>query len=269
MRYHGGKWRLAEWIIEHFSAHRSYLEPFGGGASVLLQKPRSHSEIYNDRWGDVVNVFRILRDPELASELKRVCELTPFARAEMQLSDECAQDPIESARRMIFRSFSGFGSASSNSLHKTGFRSNSRQSGTSPARDWMHWPAHIDSFTKRLAGVVIENRDAIGLIWQHDKPDTLIYCDPPYVQSTRRTRRRNSAYRHEMTDDDHLELGEVLHNVDGAVVLSGYRCELYDELYGDWQRDDCHSYADGAAKRIESVWMNDLAMRQGQQRLAL
>src|SRR4051812_31635359 len=63
LRYHGGKFRLAAWIMAHFPDHRCYVEPFGGGAGVLLQKPRAFAEIYNDLDGDVVNYFEVLRDP--------------------------------------------------------------------------------------------------------------------------------------------------------------------------------------------------------------
>jgi DNA adenine methylase len=269
MRYHGGKWKMAKWIIEHLPQHRIYVEPFGGAGAVLLQKPRSHTEVYNDLWDDIVGVFRVLRDPKKAALLRQQCELTPFSRTEMLLSAEPIDDEIESARRIIFRSFSGFGSASANSLHKTGFRSNSRQSGSPPAIDWQNWPEHIESFTVRLQGVVIECRPALELIPQHDNAETLFYLDPPYVHSTRGMRRRNAAYRHEMTDSDHRDLAAVLYKIEGMAILSGYRCELYDELYRSWRRFDRRSFADGATKRIESIWLNEPALKHGQQHLEL
>ena len=64
--------------------HRVYIEPFGGAASVLLQKPRSYAEVYNDLDGEVVNLFRVTRDT--GEELQRVLALTPFAREEYQAS---------------------------------------------------------------------------------------------------------------------------------------------------------------------------------------
>lgn len=259
LRYHGGKWRLAPWIVEQFPAHRAYVEPYAGGASVLLQKPRSHTEVYNDLWDEVVNVFRILRDPRQAERLRVMCYLTPFSRTEMIESDQMAPDPLERARRLIYRSFSGFGSASANSLHKTGFRSNSRDSGAAPSSDWANWPSHIPAFVERLRGVTIENRPALEVIQQFDREDTLIYVDPPYVWDVRRARRRNTAYQHEMNDDDHRELAEVLKSCKGMVVISGYVSDLYDEIYSDWLRRDRVSYADGASKRVESVWLNDAA----------
>jgi len=86
MRYHGGKWKLAPWIIGHFPPHRIYVEPFGGGGSVLMRKPRSYGEVYNDAWGNVVNVFRVLRDH--ADEIERLLYLTPFSRDEFELTSE-------------------------------------------------------------------------------------------------------------------------------------------------------------------------------------
>jgi DNA adenine methylase len=260
LRYHGGKWKLAPWIISQFPPHKVYVEPFGGGASILMRKPRSYSEVYNDVWGIVVNVFRVLRDPEQARELERILRLTPFSRDEF---NDCGdiqiskiQDPIERARRTIFRSFASFGSASTNAEYATGFRANSNRSGTTPAHDWAHYPDQVHFFTERLQGVVIENRPAIEVISQHDGPSTLHYIDPPYPHSTRNMQRGNSAYACEMTDEDHAELAGVLRSVSGMVIISGYRCELYDDLFHEWRRVDHATHADGAVDRTESLWFS-------------
>jgi DNA adenine methylase len=204
LRYHGGKWKLAEWIIGLFPPHRAYVEAFGGGASVLLQKPRSHGEVYNDLDSEIVNVFRVLRDVEQAKDLDRRLRLTPYSREEFRLSYEDTADPVEAARRTIVRSFQGFTSASVTKVHKTGFRSNANRNGTTPARDWVHHADHIQSFVERMQGVVIENRQAAEVIERHDSRDTLIYADPPYVSSTRFAGAHwKDCYRHEMNDDDH------------------------------------------------------------------
>jgi DNA adenine methylase len=235
--YHGGKWKLAKWIIAHLPPHRIYVEPFGGAASVLLRKARSRAEVYNDLDGEVVNLFRVLRDPVQAGELRRRVELTPFARDEFKAAyRRCDRHPaapptpdadhtdegcIECARQMIVRSYQGFGSAAMTRTHVTGFRKNSDRSGTTPAQDWRNWPAHVPAIVDRLRGVIIENKAAIDIITEHDRTDTLHYLDPPYPWSTRSsmTDRRKigvkHAYRHEMTDADHVALAAFLHG-DGS-----------------------------------------------------
>lgn len=111
LRYHGGKWRLAPWIIDHLPAHRIYVEPLGGAASVLLRKPRSYAEIYNDLDDEVVTFFEVLRDPGQSAELQQRLRLTPFARAEFEAAYEPAGDPVERSRRLLIQSFMGFGSS--------------------------------------------------------------------------------------------------------------------------------------------------------------
>jgi DNA adenine methylase len=257
MRYHGGKWRLAPWIISFFPPHRVYVEPFGGAASVLMQKPSSYAEVYNDSWATVVNVFRVLRDPAQAVELCRLVRLTPYARDEFIEAYPDTSDPIENARRTLLRSFAGFGSASTNGEYVTGFRASSHRSHTTPAHDWAHYPDEIAAFVVRLQGVTIENRPAGDVIVQHDSRDTLFYVDPPYPHSTRNMRRGNAAYAHEMGDDDHRRLAALLHAVRGMVVLSGYPCDLYDrELLPEWERFERPHMADGARPRTEVVWLN-------------
>jgi DNA adenine methylase len=266
LRYHGGKWKLAPWILQHFPPHHIYVEPFGGAGSVLLRKPRSYGEVYNDLDSDVVNVFRVLRDPARAHQLRVLLELTPFAREEFFGSYGEPMDDVDRAYRMIVRAFMGFGSASMTRMHITGFRSNSNRSGTTPAQDWSTWPLEVPAFVDRLKGVVIENRDAIAVIEQHDGPRTLHYVDPPYPPGTRSSLKhkngnRGHYYRHDMTDEDHRRLGGAQRATSGFVVVSGYRCDLYDlELFPDWERFERPHMADGARPRIEVLWLNPAAV---------
>jgi DNA adenine methylase len=183
LRYHGGKWILAPWVISFFPEHRIYVEPFGGAASVLLRQERSYSEVYNDLDGEVVNLFRILRDREMAADLERILRLTPFASDEFMLAHCRSPDPLQRAHSMVVRAFMGFGSASMTRTHQTGFRANSNRSGTTPAHDWVNWPDQIAAITARLRGIVIENRLAADVMAQHDRRQTLFYVDPPYLMT--------------------------------------------------------------------------------------
>jgi len=99
LKYYGGKWILADWIISFFPDHINYVEPCGGAASVLLRKSLSPLETYNDINGRVVNFFKVLRDqPEaLVAKIK----LTPWSRTEQRLARELSEDPIEDARRFF------------------------------------------------------------------------------------------------------------------------------------------------------------------------
>jgi DNA adenine methylase len=165
VRYHGGKWKLAPWILRHLPAHRVYVEPFGGGGSVLLQKARSYAEVYNDLDGEIVNLFRVARDNGEA--LASAVELTPFARVEFAQAYEPSGDPLEQARRTLIRAFMGFGSAGA-SGQVTGFRANSNRSGTTPAHDWMNFPAHLRAgYERKLGG---KWQLCCGDMWTGSKP---------------------------------------------------------------------------------------------------
>lgn len=259
MRYHGGKWRISDWIIGHFPTHFTYVEPFGGSAGVLMRKPRSKAEVYNDLDADVVNVFSILRDKNKSQELQAACALTPYSRSEFELAYQVSNDPVERARRTIFRAFSGFGSAGA-TKGKTGFRSYAGSKRSNPSSiDWMNYPFHISTFCQRMQGVLIESRPALDIIDQFEGQETLFYLDPPYLMDTRNA--CGSCYAHEMTDSDHVVLLNRLLLVKGMVVLSGYASVMYDEMLlpHGWQRH-CKSVQangyEGSVERMESLWVN-------------
>ena len=257
MRYHGAKFRLAPWIMSFFPAHDTYVEPFGGAAGVLLQKPRSVSEVYNDLDGDIVNVFRVLQDRGLADELHRRLVVTPYSRAEFELSYEPTDEPVERARRTLIRAHQGFG-ASGATQGNTGFRIDSARKYGTAAHLWTRYPELIASFVERFQSVVIENKDARAVIADHDRPDTLFFVDPPYVHSTRRMD-GHRYYHHEMDDAAHEALIGQLHGVSGFVVLSGYDSDLYNDALPGWRKHSTRariSAGRGTTTRTEMVWLN-------------
>jgi len=258
VRYHGGKWRLAPWIIGHFPKHRVYCEPFGGGGSVLLRKPRAYAEIYNDLDGEMVNLFRVVRDQ--GDELLRQLSLTPYAREEFAEAYLPTDDPIARDLRTLVKAYQGFGS---NGIHRpTGFRANSNRSGTTPAHDWANFPAAVPALIERLQGVVIENRDALDCMTAADAPSTLHYVDPPYPKHTRTN--AGDDYSFEYTDSQHEDLAKFLTGLSGMVVLSGYPTDLYREL--GWKQVQREARGDRASLRTECLWLNPRAVSFAPQR---
>lgn len=264
LRYHGAKWVLSSWIVSCLPAdHDSYIEPFAGSAAVLLNKPRSNLEIYNDLDGDVVNFFQVLRERE--EELIRAIYWTPFAHAEQRLSMQPTDDPLERARRLYVRSHLTISgpTAQWNSgwrRQKVFSRGRNGLGRMKPAAASFMETEHLYQVAERLRGVIIERADALEVIRRYDNARAVFYVDPPYVATTRK-RWTASAYQHEMTDAQHRELAETLHACRGMVVLSGYDGPLYQELFGDWRRLERQARTNGNAAQTatESLWLNPAA----------
>lgn len=259
LRYHGAKFRLAPWVMQFFPEHKAYVEPFGGAAGVLLQKPRAYAEVYNDLDDDIANFFRVLRDPGQSERLIELLQLTPYARAEFNLSYEECDDPIERARRTAIRASMGFGSAGA-TKGVTGFRIDTARPYGTAQHLWTRYPDQLAAVIDRLQGVLIENRPAIEVMRQHDAVDTLHFVDPPYVFETRSLRNVvQGCYRHGMTNDQHIELLGTLKSLQGMVVLSGYPSALYEQELAGWQLHTTAariSAGRGTALRAECVWLN-------------
>lgn len=262
LRWHGGKWKLAPWIIAQFPPHRVYVEPFGGAASVLLRKPRAHAEIYNDLDGDVVNLFRVLRG-DRAGELIEALRLTPFARQEYDAARAPTGDEVERARRLVIRSYMGFGTDAHNIDNNSGFRANAVSQNNVPSRDWANYPEKLGAIIDRLAGVVIDNRDAVVVMAQHDRSGALFYLDPPYLPATRSPKMRSGAPQHayafELDEPGHEKLLAAASGLAGAVIISGYASALYDDALSGWRRLERKTLADHAADRTEILWINRAA----------
>ncbi|MGK9173228.1 DNA adenine methylase [Yokenella regensburgei] len=267
IRYHGGKFRLASWIIQQMPDHVCYVEPFGGAAGVLLQKPRSYAEVYNDLDGEVVNLFRVLRDADMNQRLQDACILTPYSRDEFCAAREETTDPVERARRMVVRACMGFGSAAGIG-GTSGFRSDSKRKYATAAHLWERYPSNLAVICQRLQGVIIENKDAFEVMRAHDAETTLHYIDPPYVPETRV--QGNRYYNHEMTVQGHEQLLAVARTMQGMVMISGYDHEVYNDMLTGWfksEKESRISAGRGTKVRTECLWINPAA-QQKQERAA-
>lgn len=264
LRWLGGKYRLAPWIIGHLPPHDIYVEPFGGAASVLLQKPRSYNETYNDLDSELVNLFSVLRGPD-AGELLRQLSLTPYARGEYLAALQLVDEPIERARRMLVRSHMAHGTGGARIDRPTGFRTDGFTGTTNVAGEWSDLPAALAAIVRRLQGVTIEQRPALELLERFSDSTALIYLDPPYMPATRSTKSRKPGvryhtYAHEMTVANHRELLEVAAASRAMIVVSGYPASLYDQLLASWVRVETAARAHRNSPRTEVLWINPPAM---------
>lgn len=263
LRYHGSKFRLANWIINFFPSHQTYVEPFGGGAGVLLRKPRSYAEIYNDIDEDIVNFFRVLRDPESNRRLRELCTLTPYSRDEFRAASVETSNPLERARRTAVRAMLGFGSSGA-TQKENGFSIDTRRKYSTVMDVWARYPDRLAAIGERFSGVLIENRPAAQVMQQHDAENALHNVDPPYLPTTR-DNGGNRRYRYEMTEEDHVSLLNTLRSLKGSVVLSGYNSELYNDLLPEWHKSQTKSRISagrGTKVNTECVWLNPQCVEQ-------
>lgn len=258
--WYGGKYSHLDWLLPLLPECHHYCEPFGGSAAVLLNRPPSPVETYNDLDGEVVNFFRMLRDHK--DELLYQIGMTPFSREEFLKAIETNGkgdhlSDLERARRFFIRARQvRTGLAQTASVGRWANCLNTSRAGMSGAVSrWLGSVEGLESLAARLLRVQIEHDTAANIIKRYDSPKTLFYCDPPYPHESRGDAK---AYSFEMTDQEHVQLSRVLHHVKGKVAVSGYQCDLMCELYEDWQihLDKPKKAMSIKKERQEALWTN-------------
>lgn len=252
LKWPGAKWSIANKIVDLIPPHKIYLEPFFGSGAIFFNKAPCNTEIINDLDGDIVNLFKCIRDfPE---QLAALIELTPYSREEYMGSYKREGDGLERARQFIIRcnmARAGMQYYSSSWRHVgpvLGATCKQRVSGA-----WNKVPGYILEATKRLKDAEIECVDAIELIKKYNREDCFIYVDPPYLLSTRRQRYYNVEME---TDEQHIKLLEVLKEHSGPILLSGYDTEIYNDLLPGWTKYEINAQAEQGKQRIEVIWSN-------------
>jgi len=236
----GGKYYLASWILSYFPKNyeeMSYLEPYAGAASVLLNKERSFEESINDTDLGILQIFRALRDEpkDFIGRLKRTkyTENT-FNRALSRVADP--KDYMDHAiAEFVLRRMSWGG------LKQTYAKPSETTETT-----WKGIIAELPRIAERVSDVHIFHRPAEEVIRSFDDENFLCYCDPPLMDE-------------DCEDDDfvmsvesHIDLANVLNQFRGKVLISGRLSKLYKRYYDGWR---C------VRKRISNhkmtyLWMN-------------
>lgn len=276
IRWFGGKGNFIPKLLPSIPYSDAYVEPFAGGGSVFFARERSPTEVYNDLNGDVINLMRVLQDPEKNKELERRLSWTLYARAEKERAwvlykSGGYKDEIERAWVLFVVINQGFGANICNSWGTTLIDRSGNANGQ--INMWITKTQIINRYFDRLKYAYIECDDARNIISRFDGSNTVFYCDPPYVTYTR----KSGGYAHEMTDADHVAFLELIKTCKGAFVVSGYPSEFYRDLLNDWEVNEfqtvCHAagktknsglQGEGAAKsrqpRTECVWRNARAV---------
>lgn len=263
--WYGGKYTHLDWLLPLLPQTTHYCEPFGGSAAVLVNRNPSPVETYNDLDGELVNFFRVLRSQK--EELLEAIGLTPFSREELRIAVNGTGEQLsdlERARRFFVRARqvrTGLAQTASEGRWAH-CKLTSRAGMAGAVSRWLGSVEGLADIAQRLLRVQIENAPALEVIERYDSPETLFYCDPPYVHASRSD---TKAYAFEMTDNEHRALSETLHKAKGKIALSGYHGTLMDDLYSDWtciessakKAHSTNTRLDGAKQeRIETLWIN-------------
>jgi DNA adenine methylase len=257
LKYPGSKWQLSQWIASHLPEHKIYVEPFFGSGAVFFNKTPAEYEVINDLDSQVVNLFKVMRNQW--QDLCDLIEMTPYAREEYYAALDYMPtgETVEDARQFLVRCWMAHGAKTSD---RTGWMNRGAKAGSSTTSRWNKLPDRIRRVVFRLKSPEIENIPALELLDRFkNATDCLVYCDPPYVLETRNKRRM---YKHEMTDQDHIDLLNALDRHAGPVVLSGYAHPLYDERLAHWQRITASALAEKGQSRTEVLWLNKKAQRR-------
>ena len=257
VKWHGGKYYTARRIIALFPPHRIYLEPFGGAASVLLNKPRVDVEAYNDLDLRITRLFKVLQ--KQGREFIERVQFVPYSQYEFEnaASYPDGASELEKAVCDFIRWRQSFGGRGKSWSYTT---TRARGGMAGDVNAWWTSIEQLPAIIERLKRVQILSQPAIDAIKRFDNVETLIYCDPPYLHETREPNSRD-IYGIEMTQDEHVELGQVLNKCQSKVVISGYPSDLYNEMFSSWRRiefDIANHSAGGQKKnrKRETLWLN-------------
>lgn len=216
MAWVGGKKALRDEILARFPIdYKRYIEVFGGAGWVLFHKPPGNDfEVFNDFNGNLVNLYRCVR--EQPEQLKDELRYLLNSRLDFEYMKKIlhSQAVLPEVRRAAYYY----------ALIRYSYAAGTSTFGSQPHAMWNNFPL-IEAAAGRLQKVIVENKDCKKLIAQYDRTESFFYCDPPYYQADQ--------YYESVSADgfDHQGLAETLFGIKGKFLLSYNDCPYIRELY--------------------------------------
>lgn len=230
----GGKSQLNSWIIDHFPKNYQeliYIEPFIGGGNVLLNKQQCVEEVINDSDISLIQIWQAIRD-EGKKFLSKLKKISYKEKTFISYQNKNPKNYFESAlREFILRKMS-----------KNGLK----ESYVAPVNSkiWNCILEDLEIIIEKSKNLVIFNKNASEIIRCFGEENSLIYCDPPHLDTTTK--------KEDLSTDNHIEIAEALNSSHGKVIISGYNSSLYRKLYNGWKM--C-KYPSSQGK-TECIWIN-------------
>jgi DNA adenine methylase len=270
--WYGGKLRHLNWLLPFINGtpHVTYAESFGGSGAVLLNTVPSPVEVFNDVHLDLMNFFWQLRDHK--QRFMEFVSLTPYHHAEYVRACRLtkAKFPEDTDREALFlrgcywfikarQCRTGLGTTATPGRWAW-IRDLFRRGMSLVVSRWLSSIDQLPDISDRLRGVQFEKMDGLAFIEQYDRPSTLHYIDPPYMRSTRTG---GVGYAHEFPEARHRQLLDLILQVQGQVIISGYASDLYDEALKGWERHEAkfktaaatHTSDGRSGMRQEVIWI--------------
>ena len=267
LKFHGGKSYLAKLIVALMPPHLHYVETHFGSGAVLFERPEAmiegHSEVANDVNSELANFWAVLADPAAFAEFVRAASVTPFSehvfrkaadpnRPRLRDNVDRAVDMFALCRQSMAGRMDSFAPLS---------RNRTRQGMNEQVAAWLSAVEGLPDAHSRMIRVAVLDQDAVAVIRQQDGPNTLFYCDPPYLAEKRVSKKVYKKF--EYTPEQHRELLETLSGISGKFILSGYGSEMYEaaRVAGRWDRVDVRIDNKSSSKKTkeiktESLWAN-------------
>lgn len=251
--WYGSKYTQVSWLLDMLPQTERYVEPFGGSGVVIANKEPAEIETFNDINSELINFFDVIR--ERPDEFEQKLIRTPHSREMYSRAvEKNPDDEMTRALYFLVRVAQSFGGAEGNGWGRS--IGTKRRGMAQRAAAWEHRKEQVNKVAERMRRVQIESTDAVSLIKDHDHPDCTFYCDPPYPKGSRKN---TGQYKNEYSNREHRTLNTVLEDCDGYVAISGYSCDLMNELYEDWY---CYKEGEkklagkGTGTREEVLWTN-------------